>query len=298
MGYWIHWVAKKALGLFRGAMKSESFHQYEKIKAAENLIESRKQEFMSSAHELIDAESKKVPPEERERLVQLTHQSAVRFFSSVEDWVKHSSYLRAHEDPLWRYSLAGRCRAALNSYLKYWDFLGRESTNLGIDLQDRFRPNDDTYCMMQGMVKLEYPDSWTPLRQQFHDRRLPTNGFDNKSLLIRLQKGQIGRNEMTTERWIAVVFAFVFITVLLALVVIIGETTPLMEKTFTTVLALSAGAIGAVIPGVLKLEGRLGGFAVRATGALALFFIVYFWNPASSSDNTPIDTPQTESDAQ
>lgn len=45
------------------------------------------------------------------------------------------------------------------------------------------------------------------------------------------------------------------------------------------VLALAVGILGATIPGFLSVEYDLGGFSIRAAGALALFVIVYFGTP-------------------
>ncbi len=273
-------------------------NNYEQIRAAEDDIELLKQEFLPTLRELIDAGLKQASREKREQLAQQAHQAAVRYFSRVESWVAESAYLRVHEDPIWRISLAGTCKAVLNSYIKYWDFLGRESVNLDIDLQERFRPYEDNYWMMQGMVRIEYPKHWSDLRQQFHARNLPTKGFDDEIRLHRLREGQLRRGKMTTERWIAVAFGFIFISVLLILTVIIDDPTQQQETNFRIVLALASSAIGAVIPGVLNLSGKLGGFTVRTAGALALFFIVFFWNPAVSGDKTPLDSPPTITDVQ
>jgi len=253
---------------------------YKKIRQAEDDIESLKQDFLKALREIKEA------------------QSAVRYFSRVEKWVAESSYLRAQEDPVWRVSLAATCKAVLNSYLQYWDFLGRESKNLGIDLQERYRPGDDAYWMMQGMVKIEYPQHWAEQREEFHERRLSTIGFDDEDRLDRLREGQVRSEKMTTERWIAVAFGFIFITALLVLTVMIENPTPMQETTFRIVLALASGAIGAVIPGILNLQGKLGGFTVRAAGALALFFIVYFWNPAISGESSPATPSETVTEEQ
>jgi hypothetical protein len=43
------------------------------------------------------------------------------------------------------------------------------------------------------------------------------------------------------------------------------------------VLALACGGIGAVIPGILEVKVSK---AIKAGGAIAIFVIVYFWNPA------------------
>lgn len=271
---------------------------YAAIRTAEDEIESFKQDFLSILGRIGVAERENGTVEERTELIQKAHRSAVRYFSRVEKWVAESSYLRAQEDEVWRLSLAGSCKAVLTSYLHYWDFLGREAENLGVAFQEQFKPPDDAYWMMQGMVRIEYPEHWAQLREEFEKRGLPKSGFDDEKRQIKLRTGQMRIEKMTVEKWIAVTFGFVFITVLLVLTVWLKDPTPMQETTFRIVLALCAGAIGAVIPGVLKLQGNLGGFTIRAAGALALFFIVYFWNPATSSGQGQIGQLLAEVEAQ
>jgi hypothetical protein len=58
------------------------------------------------------------------------------------------------------------------------------------------------------------------------------------------------------------------------------------------VLSLSIGIVGATIPGFLHLEYNLGGFAVRAGGALALFVLTFFGTPEVSALNLKLPDPQ------
>jgi hypothetical protein len=47
------------------------------------------------------------------------------------------------------------------------------------------------------------------------------------------------------------------------------------------VLALAGGGVGAVIPGFLDVKLKAGTrLALRASGALAVFVVLYFWSPA------------------
>lgn len=42
------------------------------------------------------------------------------------------------------------------------------------------------------------------------------------------------------------------------------------------VASLLGGVVGAFLPGMLEIQGKRGGFVIRATGALALFVLVFF----------------------
>jgi Protein of unknown function (DUF4019) len=72
------------------------------------------------------------------------------------------------------------------------------------------------------------------------------------------------------------VFGLIFVSTLLVLAVAIPNPTEAQLQTFRTVLALAAAGIGAVLPGFIEVRYR---DIVRASGALALFAIIYFFSP-------------------
>jgi hypothetical protein len=80
---------------------------------------------------------------------------------------------------------------------------------------------------------------------------------------------------------LAFIFGTVFLAALLVIAVVIPSPTPNQFETFRIAIALAAGGVAAVIPGLLGLRlGRGRRFAIRASGALAVFLIVYFYSPA------------------
>ncbi|MGA1861038.1 hypothetical protein VH569_34065 [Azospirillum sp. 11R-A] len=80
---------------------------------------------------------------------------------------------------------------------------------------------------------------------------------------------------------LAFVFGVAFLTALLALVITFPNPTAQQFEVFRIIIALAAGGVGAVIPGLLDLRMSLGTkVALRAGGALAVFAVVYFYSPA------------------
>jgi hypothetical protein len=73
------------------------------------------------------------------------------------------------------------------------------------------------------------------------------------------------------------IFGVVFIVVLLILSIVFPTPTIFMYTVFRIVLALAAAGVAAIIPGFIKVNIK--SFIV-AGGALAVFAIVYFFNPA------------------
>jgi hypothetical protein len=74
----------------------------------------------------------------------------------------------------------------------------------------------------------------------------------------------------------AFVFGIIFISVMLVFAVLFPNPSPSTQKTFSTVLALAAGGVGAMLPGELRLRSVP---FLRAGGALGLFALVYLFQP-------------------
>src|SRR5260370_23409273 len=78
------------------------------------------------------------------------------------------------------------------------------------------------------------------------------------------------------QRLIAFAFGVVFVVVMLVIEIWIPRPTETQWFIFRVVLALAAGGVGALIPGLINVQA---GPYVRAGGALALFVLVYWFNP-------------------
>lgn len=72
-------------------------------------------------------------------------------------------------------------------------------------------------------------------------------------------------------------FGVVFVSILLILAISFSNPTPFQYLVFKTVLSLAAAGIAAMIPGFLQVNIATW---LRAGGALAVFVVVYFYNPA------------------
>jgi len=89
------------------------------------------------------------------------------------------------------------------------------------------------------------------------------------------EKGGISKG---IERLIVFIFGVAFITTILVIAIFIPEPKPFQWNIFKTVLALAGAGIAAFIPGFIEVEiNKL----VRAGGALAVFVLLFFYNPAN-----------------
>jgi len=74
-------------------------------------------------------------------------------------------------------------------------------------------------------------------------------------------------------------FGIIFLITSIVLAIKIPTPTPFQILVFRTVLALSAGGAAATIPGFLNIETDLPRLVIRAGGGLAVFLLIYRFNP-------------------
>jgi hypothetical protein len=96
------------------------------------------------------------------------------------------------------------------------------------------------------------------------------------------------------QRIAAFGFGIAFVGVMLAIAFVISNPTPFQYLVFRIVLALAAAGIAAMIPGFLHVSFPP---VIQAGGGLAVFAIVFFYNPAalvpttSHGTNKPLEGP-------
>jgi hypothetical protein len=87
--------------------------------------------------------------------------------------------------------------------------------------------------------------------------------------------------EARTSAILAFTFGVLFVTALLVFALFVPNPTIQQFEIVRIILALAAGGVAAMIPGLLSLKlGAAANVALRAGGALAVFVIVYFYSPA------------------
>jgi hypothetical protein len=142
---------------------------------------------------------------------------------------------------------------------------GIESVEVQVTL-GKFRSRE-TVQTNEGNYKVTIPDEYLPAT--------PGSG------------GNVKSNSQTTERLLAFGFGVVFVVVMLAIALFVPNPTPTQWFTFRVVLALAAAGVGALLPGLISVTA---GPYVKAGGALALFVLVYWFNPAKLVTAAPPDS--------
>jgi hypothetical protein len=92
---------------------------------------------------------------------------------------------------------------------------------------------------------------------------------------------------MSSELWIIFIFGLAFLITRVILAVRVPMPTQDQAAVFRTVLSLSSAGIAAVIPCLMSFRSQAATTTISATGALAVFALVYLFNPASTRSRSP-----------
>ena len=79
---------------------------------------------------------------------------------------------------------------------------------------------------------------------------------------------------------VAFAFGLAFIVALIVLAVKFPHPTPFQHNIFRSIFALAGAGIAAMLPGFLNVDLSGTGILIRAGGALAVFVVLFFFNPA------------------
>jgi hypothetical protein len=189
------------------------------------------------------------------------------YFNHAEEFVGNSDLLGAHNCDLWAQGFAEDCAEILKSMPAHYELIG-----IGFVASPRlsnvsFRPGDTAYANMQRMVtRYLTKEQAKEIEHRFCLAGLPIYGFKNKA-----------KNYMQRDKLLSFIFGVGFMIVMLVIAFVKPDPSQFQYSVFRTVLALAGAGIGAVIPGFLQVSVKSW---IRAGGAIAIFILVYFWNPA------------------
>jgi hypothetical protein len=106
----------------------------------------------------------------------------------------------------------------------------------------------------------------------------------------RVSTHDAGGVSRTAQQVLAFAFGIVFIVTILVLAVKFPQPTPMMYTAFRVVLALAAAGVAAMIPGFIYVNISEW---LRTGGAMAVFAVVYFNNPAALVSPAPSEPDPT-----
>lgn len=239
------------------------------ILAAETEIEKLKQNYMAHLTPIVLRLQKNGGEPTLQELL-TCQQLGTKYFNFIENFVGNSGLLGAHANGKWVTGFAETCQSVLSALVVHVNFLRSYSSILKVALEE---PNTGAYANMQRMTKEYLPKvQWQQLESSFKENSLPISGFKFA-----------GANDLKeTPKWqliTGLVIGILFALIILIAVVSIPNPTSTQFFIFRGVFAISLAAIAAIIPGLLNVESRFQKFSIKATGAIAVFVIVWLLNP-------------------
>jgi hypothetical protein len=112
--------------------------------------------------------------------------------------------------------------------------------------------------------------------KQWINKKLQIDSVD-RSAWIRALLGELPVTK-GIERLVALIFGVIFVAAILALAIVFPQPSPFQYLVFRIVLSIAAAGFVSMTPGFLEITVSNW---LRAGGALAVFAVIFFWNPAS-----------------
>lgn len=215
------------------------------------------------------------------------HQLATRYFNFAEDFVGNSDLLGAHKNGMWVTGFAENCAAILRAAIEHRRFVGSHAAIFGGHLPS---VDENAFANMQRMVKkyLSREES-AALRAEFEAHKLPIVGFQ--------MPGK--RNvDIPASIWLSVGLGLLATVASVVLAVQIPDPSAWQQFVFRALMAIGIAAMAAVIPGFVN--ARIGAnkyFQIVAGGAIALFVILWFFNPPTVGKDANDQQPASQAAA-
>jgi hypothetical protein len=153
--------------------------------------------------------------------------------------------------------------------ITYWNVMTPTSEEV---VSVPFIPAENFLKTSQLVLKTYRKEQSSALRKKFHDNRLPTKGFDSK-----------GSFKLTSIKidWVSLIIGCVLL-ITSGLLVFLMDIDTGMKYLFSRILISLSVAL--MFTGVAKekIQARINipGIAITALGTIAIFFTLYFANPA------------------
>ena len=202
------------------------------------------------------------------------------YFNYVERFVGDSGLLGAHANGKWVTGFAEDCCVILESYISHMIFIRHWKTVLGSSAE----PANNAFSNMQRMV-VEYlsKEQLKSIEQKFINHSLPIQGFKVKAV----------PNETKLPKWQLITSVVIGCISLFASVVIalfVPEPTSFQEFILRGLFAISLASIASIIPGFINIKSgsrsKSAYFKVYAGGAIAIFVLIWLYNPPKIDDTT------------
>jgi len=196
------------------------------------------------------------------------------YFNYVERFVGDSGLLGAHANGKWVTGFAEDCNEILGSYILHMTFIESWKSIFG---NTSIKPSENAFSNMQRMV-LEYlpREQSKKIEAQFVQNSLPIQGFKVRAVP---DKVKVPQWQIITSVSIGCISLIASVTIALFL----PEPTVYQEFILRGLFAIALASIASIIPGFINVKtgarGATAYFGIYAGGAIAIFVLIWMFNP-------------------
>lgn len=192
------------------------------------------------------------------------------YFKLVDREVLNSGKLSGAAFDRWQQDWTKSASKVLDGAITYLKLLRNERSKLSLG-GSIFEPTQGTLRNLQAFLAATAPVDAMALKAKYTTEELPGTGFDAPYCP---QSAEPMKPPVT----VAVSSGIVFLIAILLIAIFFPDPTNFQYTVFRIILALAAAAFATVIPGIIEVNINK---MLKATGALAVFVIVYFYSPAN-----------------
>jgi hypothetical protein len=251
---------------------------------ANEKMASQKQIYSSALQKFNISKKDNAPKEKQIELFEDFRDKAITFFNCVENCISSTEISGAFKSEHWSKDLTDTAVNVLESIAIFYEKYNREAKELGLNI---LKPSKNAYSGMQSAVAIYNKDQVKEFEASFTKLGLPIRGFTHPR--------KMNKHYNTWEKWVMFFTVVVFMFIMLAIGLWNKNYTPEGFWIFRVVLALIGGAFAFIaIPGSLKVEARLGKFAITAVGSIGVTVLIYLLNPPALMKGGSTSTVQPE----
>jgi len=205
-----------------------------------------------------------------ETIINYKDKEFLQCVNMLDSIVTKSSLLECYRHESWMNALIDSSIDMLEDIIIFYKYIYILSNKHKVN-KNKFHPSNSFATNIQRIVAINRADVLSSIQQRFVQLRLPIGGFTNRMFDL--------RRLTTIEKLIMVIFVLVAATTIIVVAARFPNPSSFQYLVFRILLSSYAGIFGFILPGTIKIEGKYNGFAIRASGAVSLFILVYLCNP-------------------
>ncbi|WP_419763966.1 MAG: hypothetical protein ACNI28_09230 [Arcobacter sp.] len=168
----------------------------------------------------------------------------------------------------------------LEASIKYWNIIGSLSEKV---LGSKIKPQKNFLKTAQSILRTYNKDKALSIKNEFVKNNIPIEGFESK------EKYKL--NNIKIE-WTSLIIGIIFL-IISAIIIFLDSINTGMQ--YWLIRIFTSLGVALLITGIFKksIQAKINipGVVITATGGFAVFFILYFFNPAKEPEYKKSETP-------